>query len=269
MGLAGRRDRLAFLVFAVGEDDDRLVGVRLGEERVRGRVDRVAQPRAAAADVVRTDLVERLLEIVIMGGERNLLLHVAGKDDQPHAVARHVVDHVFDLLLGPFEPVGRGVFGQHRPRHVEHEHHFDALLRHFAPHLAPADVDQRHDHQRHRGGDQRRAERAAEAAGGRQARRDQVGRGELRSRAAPGRRPRRRTRPQRTAATSHSQFELAQVAELNVHDDLHVRLILLRQIRGTRCWSSSTCAASSRNATSTSGGRLQAPTCDGWMASSR
>ena len=99
--LLGDVDRVALLVFAVGKDHDRFVVIGFADESVGGRRDRVAQSRTTTANRVRTDGIERLFEVFVVAGQRNRLSCVAGKRDQPDAVARHFVDHVLDLLLGP------------------------------------------------------------------------------------------------------------------------------------------------------------------------
>ena len=105
---------------------------------------------------MRSDFVERLFEIVVVRCKRDLLFGVAREDDEAHAIAGHFVDGIFNLLFRPFEAVGGSVLGQHGAGNVKQEDDFNAFLRHFAPHFAPANIDERQDHEPQCTGDEQR-----------------------------------------------------------------------------------------------------------------
>src|SRR5215467_8645658 len=94
-----RFDWFALLILAIGENHHRFMSVGLREKRMQRSLDCLAQSRATATHILRPDLVERLFEVIVMRRERNLLLRIASEYDEAHAVARHLINRVLDLLL--------------------------------------------------------------------------------------------------------------------------------------------------------------------------
>ena len=52
---------------------------------------------------MRPDGIENLFKIVVVARKRHRLIGFAGKHNQTNSIARHLVDHVLDLLLGSFQ----------------------------------------------------------------------------------------------------------------------------------------------------------------------
>ena len=92
----GGREGFAFVVFAVGDEDDGLAGVLVGRESVHGHVDGHAEVGALVGYHARLKLVEVHLGRVEIGGEGQLRLGVAGEDDEAHLVVVQAVDEFFE-----------------------------------------------------------------------------------------------------------------------------------------------------------------------------
>ena len=150
--LFSRLDGLAFLVFAIGKDDYGLVIAGLIQKSGGRQPQRVAKSRAAAIEILRADVPQRLLEILIVAGEWNQLSRLAREGNQSDAVTRHRLEHIADLLFGAFQSARLDIFCQHRTRHIQDEHHLDAFLGNLAPDLAPADVNQSQHQSEHHAG---------------------------------------------------------------------------------------------------------------------
>lgn len=85
----------------------------------------------------------------VVRGDGQLHLRLAGEDDQTHAVLLEPVEELADGVFGPLEAVGLEVFGEHRVRDIDHQHHLDALgllLAEFRPELRAGrrQCDQQH-----------------------------------------------------------------------------------------------------------------------------
>ena len=93
----------AFLVFAVGEKYNRFVFVRFADECFGCCFNRNTQLRSANRNRMRPDGVENLFEVVIVARQRHRLIGFPGKHNQANSIARHLVNHVLDLLLGSFQ----------------------------------------------------------------------------------------------------------------------------------------------------------------------
>ena len=192
---------------------------------------------------MRTDFIERLFEVVVVSRERDLLLRIAGKDEQAYAVARHFVDRVFDLLLGAFEPIGVAASSASIDRDTSSTNITSMPFCGTSCQTLPQRTStQRHDQHGHRGGEERRAERCAERVRcGGSSRGDEVRGGKSRSCAAAG--------DGGKHCSGHAQrdqpqpMQLAQVSEVNIHRNLLEDRILVK-FAEHKYYSSSTRAAS-------------------------
>ena len=117
------------MVLAVGDEDDDAAVVLLGFARKRhqGLRQRLADGRALHRHQRRVDALGEGLGHAVVRGDRQLDLGFAREDDQSHAVLLQPLEEFADGVFGPFETVGFEIFGQHRVRNVDREHHFDAL----------------------------------------------------------------------------------------------------------------------------------------------
>ena len=117
------------MVLAVGdEDDDAAVALlRVAREGQQGLFQRLADGRALHRYQRRVDPPCEGPGHAVVRGDRQLDLGFAREDDQSHAVLLQPLEEFADGVFGPFETVGFEIFGQHRVRNVDREHHFDAL----------------------------------------------------------------------------------------------------------------------------------------------
>ncbi len=130
------------MVLAVGnQHDDPAAGffgiARKGQQRL---FQRLAHGRTLDRDERGVDAAGERPGHAVVRRDGQLHLGLPGEDHQPHTVLPQSVEEFADGILGPFQPVGLEVFGQHRIGDVDGQHHFDALRLLFAepgPELRP------------------------------------------------------------------------------------------------------------------------------------
>ena len=149
LGGDGRRlERIRLLVVAVGDQQDRLIALGPGVKHFERLANRVADRRATPRCTRRIKLIERSAECVVIDRERALHHRLPRKRDQAHAFPFEPVDQGRHVGLGPAEPAGRNVFGEHRPRDVDQHIEIAAsrddifILR---PEPRPGEGDETHD----------------------------------------------------------------------------------------------------------------------------
>ncbi len=102
-------------------------------ERAKQRLfQRLAHGRTLDRDERGVDAAGERPGHAVVRRDGQLHLGLPGEDHQPHTVLPQSVEEFADGILGPFQPVGLEVFGQHRIGDVDGQHHFDALRLLFA-----------------------------------------------------------------------------------------------------------------------------------------
>lgn len=102
-------------------------------------------PPRGAADI---HLVEDHAKEPLIACQGHLHDRLAGKHDEPHAIAGQVRQQVAHIGLGPLEAVGKNVFGGHRTRDVQKHEEVHAALLDGLGIDAESRPGSRHDHQR-------------------------------------------------------------------------------------------------------------------------
>ena len=101
------------MVFAIGHQHEHLVVVLFFFKRADGFVNRFAKRGAALGDDVRAEGVDALHEGVAVDSQRALQKGGAGEGDQAKPVALGQAHQVEHGELGPLDPVGTLIRGQH------------------------------------------------------------------------------------------------------------------------------------------------------------
>ena len=114
-----RLERIRLLVVAVGDQQDRLIALGPGVKHFECLANRVADGCAASRCTRRVELIERSAKGIVIDRERALHHRLPRERDQSHAFPFEPVDQGRHVGLGPAQPAGRNVFGEHRPRDVD------------------------------------------------------------------------------------------------------------------------------------------------------
>ena len=104
-GSFGRVLHLAFVVLAVGDEDERLVAALTTLECLEARVDGVGERRAALGDDADIHGAQTFRECLVVESQRTLHEGAAGKGDQADTIAAQLLDEVLHGELGTFETV--------------------------------------------------------------------------------------------------------------------------------------------------------------------
>ena len=135
--LVAQPERLAFMVFAVGDEDDRTVRFRALFEAVDGRPKALGYGCSAPRNDADIRVVERHQKGGVVDGERAFKETAAGERDEANAIALELADKIAHTPLRLLEPVGLDVLGQHAPRRVENNHDVQPPPFHLLPVKAP------------------------------------------------------------------------------------------------------------------------------------
>ena len=142
-GFAGSLFGVVLMVFAVGDDDDgatlvALPGLFSVAQRLHGFLDGVADGGALCADHAAVYLFQKETCGTIVVGEWHLDVAAAGKDDERHAVAGHVLEQTAHHTFGTLQSVGLDVLSHHAVGDVQTDGHiaadafpFDTLAAHL------------------------------------------------------------------------------------------------------------------------------------------
>ena len=151
-GLRGLGGGLSGEVFAIGDEDDRVVvGAELAEGLERG-VDRRADVRLAVRRGVDADAGERLVEEGQIGGEGAEEDGPAAEGHDAGAVALELRDQVREIGLGAFEAIRADVGREHGARDVEEDEHVAPAAQNDFVAQTPARACRGDDEQQQRGG---------------------------------------------------------------------------------------------------------------------
>ena len=141
--------RIAVVVFAIGDEQDDAVGGALGGEGIDGGAQRLFDGGAAAGDDAGIEIIEGHGEGGIIDGERALEDGGAGEGDQADAVAAQIAHQIADTPFGLLQTRGLDIAGGHRARGVEHDQDIEALAADVLPVESPlgAGQSQKKQHQ--------------------------------------------------------------------------------------------------------------------------
>ena len=143
-----RLKRAAAQVAAVGDQDDRVVLVLRGVERVERRADRAPEVRLAARRGIGRRALDRAAEEGVVRGERTQQHARAAEGDERAAVALKRLHEVRKVRLRALQPVRADVLREHRARHVERDHDVAGADLHLLGRLPPPGTRRRKEDQR-------------------------------------------------------------------------------------------------------------------------
>ena len=143
-GVLGGLHGTAFMVFAIGDDNDGLAYAFLLGEAMRGQRNGGGNVGALGGYQRGVDARKEHLGRNIVAGNGQLHEGIAGEDDEPYLVVSEVIYQILDHHLSTVQAAGRHVLGQHGVADVHTDDGLDArtlLVRNAGAHLGTRQHD--------------------------------------------------------------------------------------------------------------------------------